>query len=71
MLNRRLKWQLEHLDRGLNYVPLDLSTAKLFVFVNGLFANNRDLSSQIGYIIAIANETIGIEEFTVHGNIIY
>ena len=70
-LNRRLKWQLEHLDRGLNYVPLDLSTAKLFVFVDGSFANNKDFSSQIGYIIAIANETTGMEEFTVHGNVIH
>jgi hypothetical protein len=44
-LNKRLAWQMEHLDRGLTYIPIDLSTAKLFVFVDGSFANNKDLSS--------------------------
>ena len=44
-LNKRLKWQLEHLDRGLTYIPLDISTAKLFAFVDGSFANNKDYSS--------------------------
>ena len=43
-LNKRLKWQLEHFNRGLIYIPLDISTAKLFVFVDGLFANNKDFS---------------------------
>ncbi|HEY2455482.1 MAG TPA: hypothetical protein VGI71_23255 [Scandinavium sp.] len=70
-LNKRLQWQLDHLDRGLKNIPLDLSTAKLFVFVDGSFANNKDLSSQIGYIIAIANETTGTEEFTIQGNVIH
>jgi hypothetical protein len=70
-LNKRLQWQLDHLDRGLKYIPLDLSTAKLFVFVDGSFANNKDLSSQIGYIIAIANETTGTEEFTIRGNVVH
>jgi hypothetical protein len=36
---------MEHLSRGLTYVPLKLATAKLFVFVDGSFANNKDLSS--------------------------
>jgi hypothetical protein len=30
---------------------------KLFVFVDGSFANNKDFSSQIGYVIILANET--------------
>ena len=34
-LNKRLKWQIEHIDRGLNYIALDLATAKLYVFVDG------------------------------------
>jgi hypothetical protein len=44
-LNKRLAWQLSNLNHGLLYIPLDLATAKLFVFVDGLFANNKDLSS--------------------------
>ena len=45
VLNCRIKWQMENIDRGITYVPLDLSTAKLYVFVDGSFANNKDLSS--------------------------
>ncbi|KAF1936185.1 hypothetical protein EJ02DRAFT_459741 [Clathrospora elynae] len=55
-LNRRLQWQAENLERGLQYVPLDLATAKLVVFTDGSFANNQDLSSQLGYLIVLANE---------------
>lgn len=51
----------------------DLRTAKLFVFVDGSFANNKDLSSQIGYIIILANEKFNDrkDEFSVMGNIIH
>jgi hypothetical protein len=36
---------MEYLGRGITYIPLELATAKLFVFVDGLFVNNKDLSS--------------------------
>jgi hypothetical protein len=58
-LNKRLKWQIDHTDRGLIYITLDISIAKLFVFINGLFANNKDFSSQLGYEIIIVNEITG------------
>jgi hypothetical protein len=45
VLNKRLKWQLEHLDRGLTYILLNVLTAKLFVFVDGSFVNNKDYNS--------------------------
>jgi hypothetical protein len=70
-LNKRLKWQLEHLDRGLTYIPLNILTVKLFVFVDGSFANNKDFSFQIGFEIIIANETTGNDEFTINGNLIH
>jgi hypothetical protein len=70
-LNKRLKWQVEHLDRGLTYISLDVSTAKLFVFVDGSFANNKDYSSQIGHEIILANETTENDEFTINGNLIH
>jgi hypothetical protein len=53
---------------------------KLFVFVDGSFANNKDFSSQIGYLIILANEILnetsnenstGTKEFTIKGNLIY
>ena len=47
-------------------------TAKLFVFVDGLFTNNSDMSSQLRFIIVIANETSTKEfKFIIKGNIIY
>jgi len=62
---------MKNIDRGLKYIALDLATAKLFVFVDGSFANNKDLSSQIGYEIILANETTREEEFEIKGNLIH
>ena len=71
-LNKRLEWQMMNLDRGIKYIPLDLQCTKLFVFVDGSFANNKDFSSQIGYLIILANETfIESNEFVVNGNLIH
>ena len=39
-------------------MPINLPTAKLFIFINGLFINNKDFSSQLGYKIIIANKSI-------------
>jgi hypothetical protein len=36
---------MEYLGQGIIYILLELAIAKLFVFINGLFANNKDLSS--------------------------
>jgi hypothetical protein len=58
-------------SRGLTYIALDLPTAKLFVFIDGSFINNHDLSSQISYVIMLANETIREQDFSLSGNIIY
>jgi hypothetical protein len=62
---------MEHLGRGITYILLELATAKLFVFVDGSFANNKNLSSQIRYIIILANEMVGLDEFIIKGNLIY
>ena len=56
-LNKRLKWQIDHSDRGLSFVRLDITTLKLVVFTDASFANNPDLSSQIGYVIVLADAT--------------
>jgi hypothetical protein len=72
-LNARIQWQIDNADRGLTYVPINLSHAKLFIFTDGSFANNKDLSSQIGFLIVLANEyrTDGAETFEIHGNIVH
>ena len=73
-MNKRLQWQRDNQDRGLRYINLALTTAKLFVFVDGSFANNKDLSSQIGYVIVLGNEednpTDNANAFLLTGNII-
>jgi hypothetical protein len=55
------------------YIPLDLIITKLFVFVDSSFANNKNLSSQIGYEIILANKTTsgGPNKLYIEGNLIY
>jgi hypothetical protein len=62
---------MEHLDRGFDYIALDLNTCKLFVFANGSFANNKDLSFQLGFLIFLANEMRGSSFFELAGNIVH
>jgi hypothetical protein len=61
-LNKRLKWQMKNKNRGLKYMKLDQSTLRLVIFIDAFFANNRDLSSQIEYVICLidASNTINI-----------
>ncbi|EED18954.1 hypothetical protein TSTA_126620 [Talaromyces stipitatus ATCC 10500] len=68
-LNKRIMWQIENQSRGIKYIPLDLSNVKIFVFVDGSFANNKDFSSQIGYVIILANESSTGDEFEITGNL--
>jgi hypothetical protein len=72
-LNKHLEWQLKNLDRGIKYITLDLDYLKLFVFIDGSFTNNKDFSSQIRYVMILANEketptTNGNETPTANGN---
>jgi hypothetical protein len=62
---------MKNIDRGLVYVKLELPSAKLYVFVNGSFANNKDLSSQIGFKVILANKTIGNNKFSIYGNLLH
>jgi hypothetical protein len=50
---------------------LDLVSAKLFVFVNSLFANNPNLNSQIKYIIVLGNKTLKDKKFRLRNNILH
>jgi hypothetical protein len=59
------------MSQGLTYVKLDLLLAKLYVFVNSSFTNNKDLSSQIRFNIILANKTIKENKFTIYSNLIY
>ena len=70
-LNKRLKWQMENQERGLSFVPFDIRKASLFVFVDSSFANNKDMSSQLGFVIVLGTETRTPEGFRIRGNIVH
>lgn len=53
LLNRCIKQQMQ--GKGLNFVRLDKSSLRIITFTDSSFANNRDCSSQIGYVIALAD----------------
>jgi hypothetical protein len=36
-------------------MPLDISSLSLLVFIDAFFANNKDLLSQIGFVIILTN----------------
>lgn len=57
LLNKRLQWQIDNSDRGLKFVKLDTNKLQLTVFTDSSFANNKDLSSQIGYVIVLTDGT--------------
>jgi hypothetical protein len=69
--NKRLKWQIKHLDRGLNYVHVDLNAAKIFIFADESFANNKDLNSQLGFLMVLAHENHLESSFALTGNIMH
>ncbi len=62
-LNKRLQWQIINQIRGLQYVKLNQSSLQLVIFNDSFFANNRDLFSQIDYVICLADAT--------HANILH
>ena len=41
------------------------------VFTDGSFANNRDLSLQLGYVILLVRETSDHDSFEIQGNMIH
>ena len=52
-------------------MSINFPTIKLFIFINRLFINNKDFSSQLGYKIIIANKSTRENDFTIYGNLIY
>ncbi|PVH68997.1 hypothetical protein DL98DRAFT_439984, partial [Cadophora sp. DSE1049] len=53
------------------YIFINLNSAKIYVFINKSFANNKNLSLQIGFVLAIGSETEKSTSFTFSNNIIY
>ena len=55
MLNKRLQWQITNKYQGFRYIKSNQETLQLVVFSNFLFANNKDMLLQIGYVICLEN----------------
>jgi hypothetical protein len=55
-LNKCLQWQLDNQSLGLKFVQLDINKLRIIVFTDSSFANNKDYSSQIGYVIVLADD---------------
>lgn len=73
LLNKEIYWQLDNKIRGLCFKAINFSKAKLFIFLDRSFANIKDQSFQIGFIIIIVNKYLyaNISKFTIKGDIIY
>jgi hypothetical protein len=54
VLNKCLTWQKNN-KQGLKFIKLDLNTLKVVAFTDSSFANNNDHSSQIGFVIVLAD----------------
>ncbi|KAK1957510.1 hypothetical protein LY78DRAFT_727146, partial [Colletotrichum sublineola] len=55
---------------------LDLATIKLFIFIDRSFTNNKDITSQLGFLITLANKITSKgpnnnNKFIITRNIIY
>lgn len=46
---------MDNADRGIKFVKLEINTLRIVVFTDASFANNADLTSQIGYVIVLAD----------------
>ena len=62
---------MNNLERGFWYVPVNLQSTKVYIFVDGSFTNNKDLSSQIGFVLVIGIELERVAEFILIRNIIH
>ena len=47
---------MDNLTRGLMFVPLNIYSLNLIVFTDTSFANNKDLSSQIRFVIILTDQ---------------
>ncbi len=56
-LNKCLLQQIQNGTREIQFVQLDQQTLQLLVFTDTSFINNNNLSSQIGFVIALTNTT--------------
>ena len=62
---------MDNFDRGLRFIYVDLSSTKLFVFINSSFAINANYNSQIEYVAILGNEEHSDKKFDLKGNVLH
>jgi hypothetical protein len=62
-LNKCIQWQIQNATKGLRFVKLDKASLHLLYFIDASFIYNKDLSSQIGYVIILANNVNRVNIF--------
>jgi hypothetical protein len=62
---------MKRLNQGLNYVYVNLNAAKIFIFADGSFANNKNLNLQLGFLMVLAHENHLKNFFALIGNIMH
>lgn len=55
-LHNFIEFLLKTEHQGLNFVPLDLDTARLVLLTDTSFANAEGLKSQLGYILLMIDD---------------
>ena len=55
-LNKLIDRTKASVDLGLKYVPLDPTTVRIATFVDGSFADNLDLTSQLGFVMTLMDK---------------
>lgn len=55
-LTKLVRWAKDTADVGLQYQNLDLETLRIMLFTDASFANNRNLKSQLGFIILLTDK---------------
>ncbi|KAI0398658.1 hypothetical protein F4802DRAFT_611451 [Xylaria palmicola] len=64
-LNKRIKWQKDNLTKSLIFIPLNFCCTKLFIFTDSSFANNLNLTLQLGFIIVLATNILASELYSI------
>jgi hypothetical protein len=51
--------------KGLTFMPLDINSLSLLVFTDASFTNNKDLLSQIGFVIVLTDRKSDLQTIIV------
>jgi hypothetical protein len=66
ILNKRIIWQIENHIKDFKCVKLNSKKLQLIVFTNSFFANNRDMFSQIDYVICFVESDFHLKANVIH-----